>query len=161
MRGVRDDSVFVLGSTGPLSDMLKGLAAELGLEERVLFLGRIPEEILPAYYHACDVFCLPSVEPSEAFGLVQVEAMACRKPVVSCELNNGVSYVNRDGVTDLVVPPRDPSALAAAINRLLEDEPLRKKMGQAGYARAKSEFTPERMWEGMLAVYQRVMSDGR
>ncbi len=156
MREVRGDSVLVLGSTGPSSGMLKGLAAELGLEERVFFPGRIPEEMLPAYYHACDVFCLPSVEPSEAFGLVQVEAMACRKPVVSCELNNGVSYVNRNEITGLVVSPRDPRALAAALNRLLEDATLRIRMGEAGYARAKSEFTLERMWDGMLAVYRAV-----
>ncbi len=161
MREVRDDAVLVLGGTGPLSDALKGLAATLGLGERILFSGRIPEDALPSYYQAADVFCLPSVEPSEAFGLVQVEAMSCGKPVVCCELDNGVTYVNQHGVTGLVVPPRDPGALAAALNRLLEDATLRIRMGEAGYARAKGEFTLERMWEGMLAVYQRVMSDGR
>lgn len=156
MRGVRDDAVLVLGGTGPLSGPLQELAATLGLGERVIFTGRIAEEALPAYYHAADIYCLPSVEPSEAFGLVQVEAMACRKPVISCELGNGVSYVNRDGVTGLVVPPRDPRALADALNRLLEDGALRKKMGDAGHARAKSEFTLDRMWDGMLDVYRTV-----
>ena len=159
MREVRDDAVLVIGGTGPLTGPLRELAATLGLGERVLFTGRIPEETLPAYYHAADVFCLPSVEPSEAFGLVQVEAMACRKPVVSCELGNGVSYVNRNGTTGLVVPPRDPPALAAALNRLLEDGALRKKMGDAGHARAKSEFTLERMGDGMLAVYRQVIGN--
>jgi len=156
MREVRNDAVLVLGGTGPLSDSLGQLAASLGLTERVLFPGRIAEEALPAYYHAADVFCLPSVDRSEAFGLVQIEAMACRKPVVSCELGNGVSYVNQGGVTGLVVPPRDPQALAVALNRLLEDATLRIRMGEAGYARAKSEFTLERMWGGMLNVYQTV-----
>jgi rhamnosyl/mannosyltransferase len=159
MREVRNDAVLVLGGTGPLRDSLSELAASLGLADRVLFPGRIAEEALPAYYHAADVFCLPSVEPSEAFGLVQVEAMACRKPVISCELNNGVTYVNRHEETGLVAPPRDPGALAAALNRLLQDETLRKRMGEAGYARAKSEFTLERMWEGTLAVYRSVISE--
>ena len=157
MRELRDDAILVLGGTGPLSESLKELAASLGLAGRIVFPGRIADEDLPAYYHAADVFCLPSVEPSEAFGLVQVEAMACRRPVVSCELGNGVSYVNRDGVTGLVVPPADSRALAAALNRLLDDAPLRKRMGEAGYARAKSEFTVEAMTRGMLSVYQAVL----
>ena len=130
---------------------------EAGLVERVLFTGRIPEEALPAYYHAADVYCLPSVEPSEAFGLVQLEAMACRKPVICCELNNGVSYVNQHEVTGLVVPPRYCHALAWALNELLSDEPKRKNMGEAGYARAHSEFTLERMREGTLQVYRQVL----
>jgi len=157
MRNVRDDALLVLGGTGPRTASLKKVAASLGLNKRVYFPGRIPDEGLPSYYHACDVFCLPSVESSEAFGLVQVEAMACRKPVISCELNNGVTYVNRDGETGLIVPPRDPQALAAALNRLLDDELLRRKTGDAGYTRAKREFSPECMWDGMLDVYRRVV----
>jgi glycosyltransferase involved in cell wall biosynthesis len=146
-----------LGEQDPLKQSLKQLAITLGVSDRVIFTGRIPDEMLPAYYHAADVYCLPSVEPSEAFGLVQLEAMACRKPVVTCELGNGVSYVNRHGITGLVVPPRDPAALAAAINGLLENEALRHKMGEAAYIRARSEFTPERMRDGMQAVYRAVM----
>jgi rhamnosyl/mannosyltransferase len=160
MHQVRDDAVLVLGGTGPLSDGLKRLASESGVADRVMFTGRIPEEELPAYYHAADVYCMSSVEQSEAFGLVQVEAMACRKPVVSCELGNGVSYVNQHGVTGLVVPPRDPAALAGAINQLFEDQALREKLGQQGYARAKREFTLENMWGGMLGVYREVLGRG-
>ena len=139
-----------------MSAGLKALAAAEGLENRIVFAGRIPDEELPAYYHAAEVFCLPSLELSEAFGLVQVEAMACRKPVISCELGNGVSYVNKTGVTGLVVPPRDPRALAHALNRLLEDGALRKKMGDAGHARVKREFTLENMWNGTLRVYREI-----
>lgn len=157
MHAIRNDAVLVLGGTGPLTGGLQELAASLGLSGRVLFPGRISESELPAYYHAADVFCLPSVERSEAFGLVQVEAMACRRPVVSCELGTGVSYVNRDGVTGLVVPPRDAAALAAAINRLLDDAVMRREMGEAGYARAKEEFNEKAMLNGMLAVYGTVL----
>lgn len=156
MKAVRQDALLILGGTGPLSVGLKALAADEGLKNRVVFAGRIPDEELPAYYHAADVFCLPSVEPSEAFGLVQVEAMACRKPVVCCELGTGVSYVNQHEVTGLVVPPRDPEALADAINRLLDNDALRQKMGEAGHARAKDEFTLDRMWRKTLAVYREV-----
>lgn len=156
MKTVRQDALLILGGTGPLSAGLKALAAAEGLEDRVVFAGRIPDEALPAYYHAAEVFCLPSVEPSEAFGLVQVEAMACKKPVVCCELGTGVSYVNQHEVTGLVVPPRDPDALAAALNRLLDDDALRHEMGVAGHARAQNEFTLDRMWRETLAVYREV-----
>lgn len=156
MKAVRQDALLILGGAGPLSTDLKALATAEGLENRVVFAGRIPDEALPAYYHAADVFCLPSVEPSEAFGLVQVEAMACMKPVVCCELGTGVSYVNQHGVTGLVVPPRDPEALAEALNRLLDNDALRQKMGEAGHARAKGEFTLDRMWRETLAVYREV-----
>lgn len=156
MRGVRHDALLVLGGTGPLTARLEEITATMGLRERVRFTGRIPDEALPAYYHAADIFCLPSVEQSEAFGLVQVEAMACRKPVVCCDLANGVNYVSRNGVTGLAVPPRDPDALARALNELLDDERAREKMGEAGYARAKREFTLENMWNGTLQVYREI-----
>ena len=74
------------------------------------------------------MFCLPSVEPSEAFGIVQVEAMACGRPVVCSDLKNGVNWVNPDGVTGLAVPPRDERALALALTKLLEDRDLRERL---------------------------------
>ena len=93
--------------------------------------------MLPAYYQACDVFVLPASERSEAFGAVQVEAMAAGKPVVCTELGTGTSYVNQDGETGFVVPARNPDALAAAVNRLLADDDLRMRLGKAGSARAR------------------------
>jgi len=152
------DATLLLGGTGPLTDGLKHLAESLRLNDKVVFLGRVPDDELPAYYHASDVFCLPSVERSEAFGIVQVEAMACGKPVVCCELHNGVSYVNRHGVTGLVVPPRDPRSLAAALNELLGDEQKRNAMGDAAYTWARREFTLERMCRETLCLYQSVLS---
>jgi rhamnosyl/mannosyltransferase len=151
------DGVLLLGGHGPLTADLQRLVRNLGLESRVRFLGRVPSEDLPNLYHAAEVFCLPSVERSEQFGLVQLEAMACRKPVVCCELGNGVSYVNQHGVTGLVVPPRDPSALASAIQELLKDADLRRRMGDAGHERATREFSIDRMVSLMLSVYERVL----
>jgi glycosyltransferase involved in cell wall biosynthesis len=159
MRDVREDALLVLGGNGPLTTALKHLSATLGVNGRIMFVGRISEYDLPAYYHAADVFCMPSVEPSEAFGQVQVEAMACGKPVVCCELQNAVTYINQHGVTGLAVPPRDPDALARALNRLLDDERVRLEMGQAAYARAKREFTLENMWNGTLGVYRNIMRE--
>jgi rhamnosyl/mannosyltransferase len=100
------------------------------------------------------VFCLPSVETSEAFGLVQLEAMACARPVVSCELGNGVNVVNTAGVTGLAVPPRDPDALAAALGRLLGDPALRQRLGEQARQRAWGSYSRQAMIERHLALYR-------
>jgi rhamnosyl/mannosyltransferase len=150
------DAQLLLGGEGPLTGKLQRRVDSLGLAGRVTFLGRIPDEQLADFYFACDVFCMPSVEPSEAFGLVQVEAMACARPVVCCELHNGVTYVNRHDVTGLVVPPCQPAALAAALRRLLSDGALRQRLGEAAAARVRQEFSQQAQCEGMLAVYNRV-----
>ncbi len=152
---------LLLGGQGPLTLELERSARDAGVADRVVFLGRIAEAELPAYYHACDVFCLPSVEPAEGFGIVQIEAMACGKPVVCCELHNGVTWVNRDGVTGLVVPPADGKALAAALARLGGDAALRARLGEQGRARALAEFTTEAMCRGTLRVYQQVLGSRR
>ncbi len=149
--------VLVIGGDGPLTPGLKALTQSLGLSARIRFVGRIPDAELPFYYHACDVFCMPSVEPAEAFGLVQLEAMACGKPVVCCELHNGVTYVNRDGETGLVVVPRDPQALARALTRLLDDPVLRRQFGEHGRRRARGEFSMDSMAAGTLRVYGQVL----
>jgi glycosyltransferase involved in cell wall biosynthesis len=100
---------------------------------------------------------LPSISRNEAFGLVQLEAMACYKPVVSTDLQTGVPYVNRNGVTGFVVPPKDPRALAEAINRLLEDEGLKVRMGIEGRRRVEKEFTREKMARETLKLYEEVL----
>ncbi len=102
---------------------------------------------------------LPSVEKAEAFGLVQLEAMYCRRPVVSCRLGTGVDWVNQDGITGMVVPPRDPGALASAVNRLLDDSATRTSMGEAGRQRVDREFSMETMVRRMLALYREVCGE--
>lgn len=149
---------LILGGQGPLTGHLRQVAGEAGVADRVVFVGRIPESELAAYYHACDVFCLPSVEPAEAFGIVQVEAMSAARPVVCCELKNGVTWVNRDGETGLVVPPADSRALAAALRRLADDAALRARLGAQARERALAEFTSEVMARGTLQVYRKVLA---
>lgn len=158
MRELPDASVMI-GGKGPLTDELVALTQNLGVADRVEFVGRIPEAELAAYYHACDVFCMPSVERSEAFGIVQLEAMACGKPVVCCELNNGVTWVNRHEFSGLVVPPGDVAALAAALARLKNDGTLRAKLGRQGRERALHEFSIDAMARGTLAVYRKALAN--
>ena len=88
---------------------------EKRLGERVLFAGRVADADLPAFYQACDLFVLPSIARTEAFGVVQIEAMAAGRPVVSTNLPTGVPWVNQDGVSGLVVPPGDAAALGDAL----------------------------------------------
>ena len=152
-------AVLVIGGEGPLTAEWKALAQSLSMTDRIRFVGRIPDAELPFYYHACDVFCMPSVAPAEAFGLVQLEAMACGKPVVCCELHNGVTYVNRDGETGLVVPPRDARALAAALSALLTNPMLRQRLGQEGRRRIRTKFSWNAMIAGTLGVYECLLGE--
>ena len=135
---------------------LEHLAVKLGVADRVTFLGQ--QDDLPALYQACDVFTLPSSERSEAFGIVQLEAMAAGRPVVSCDVGTGVAWVNQHEVTGLVVPPRDPDRLAIALNRLLDNPPLRARLGLAGQARVRQEFTHDHMVGKIEHLYQQVLA---
>jgi glycosyltransferase involved in cell wall biosynthesis len=143
----RCPGTLLLVGDGPLEGELRMQVATLGLQDRVRFIGRVSDEDLPAYYHASDVFVLPSVAVTEAYGLVQIEAMAAGVPVVSTNLPTGVPWVNQDGVTGLVVPPRDAGALAAALGRLLGDEGLRRSLGASGRQRAEAVFSRDRTIE--------------
>lgn len=155
------DGVLILGGDGLLRESLQAQAEQLGVAGKVLFQGRIPEDQLAAYFHACDVFCLPSVEQSEAFGLVQAEAMACGKPVVNTWLHNGVNEVSRDGETGLTVPVRDPVALAAALTRLAREPELRETLGRNAALRARSEYSMAGMTSAHLALYRELLSTRR
>ncbi len=142
---------------GPLHRALRTLAAELQIADRVVFMGKIDHQLLVSCYHAAKVFAMPSILRSEAFGLVQVEAMAAGLPVVNTQIDSGVPYVSLDGQTGLTVPPRDPDALACAINRLLDDDNLRGSFGRAARIRAEQEFSVEVMAARTLSLYDKVM----
>jgi rhamnosyl/mannosyltransferase len=148
--------LWVIG-VGPLEDSLKHLAAQMGLADRVQFLGKVSEADLMAYYHACDVFVLPSITNAEMFGVVQLEAMACHKPVISTDLPTGVSWVNQHGKTGYVVRRESVGDLAGAIRRLLDSPELREEMGEAGRVRVEENFTSTKMAEAMLQVYQEML----
>ena len=150
----------LIAGDGPLSGALAAEAARLGVADRVVLLGRVNDADLKACYHACDVFALPSVERSEAFGIVQLEAMACGKPVVNTRLDSAVPHVSLDGLTGFTVPPGDPAALAAALNALLDDPARRAAMGAAGRQRVREEFSAELMARRTLEVYREIVAGG-
>ena len=147
--------------TGPLEAELRALAAAAGVADRVTFCGDISDAELPCYFHACDIFVFPSVTPNEAFGLVQVEAMACGKPVVACTLRSGVPWVCADGVTGLTVPPGENQPLALALRRLLGDESLRQRLGAEGRRRANSEFAVQVMVRRYQTLFHQLVTEQR
>jgi glycosyltransferase involved in cell wall biosynthesis len=153
--GEVDGHLLIVGE-GPLRGVLGLVAERAGVGGRVTFLGNV-EDVVP-YYHAADVFALSSVARSEAFGIVQLEAMACRKPVVNTRLDSGVTFVSVDGVTGLTVPPGDEPALAGALNKLLGDHALSAEYGRAARLRVEGEFSLEVMTRRTLQLYDEVMS---
>ncbi len=160
MAGVRGHLLLV--GEGPLLKKLERQAFDAGATDRITFLGRVSQEEMIGYLHASDVFVMPSIARSEAFGIAQLEAMACGKPVVNTRLQSGVPSVSIDGETGVTVgllPTQTP--LAAAINRLLDDPALRGKFGAAAARRAREEFSVEMMVDRTLDLYREVMANGR
>ena len=150
------DSRLLLIGDGPLRQSLEEEARSMGVADKVTFVGEV-DNVVP-YLQAASVFVLSSVARSEAFGIVQLEAMACGKPVVNTSLRSGVPYVSVDGLTGITVPPSDSDALAAAINQLLDDDVLREKLGAAGRSRVEAEFSADLMAERTLNLYKEILS---
>lgn len=153
-----DGKVIIIGR-GPEWGRLNRLISDKRLHDKVILENSVTNFNLLPYYRSCDVFVLPSIYRSEAFGIVLLEAMACGKPVISTELGTGTSWVNQHGVTGLVVPPGDPKALADAINTIMDDRSLAKRMGEAGRKRVLENFTKELMAERVLKVYKEVLGE--
>lgn len=136
---VKNCELFIAG-TGELEAELKAFAKANGMEKTVHFLGFLPDKTLRQAYGDCDIFVLPSVVKSEAFGIVQLEAMVYGKPVINTSLPSGVPHVSIDGETGITVPPSDEKALAKAINTLAENKELREKYGRNAAERVEKYF---------------------
>ena len=146
------DAHCLIAGQGDLQDELEGLRGELGLDARVRLLGFVSD--VPALMAAADVFCLPA--RAEPFGLVLVEAMAARLPVVAAREGGPVEIVE-DGVTGSLVPPQDTAALAAALTELVQDPERARAMGELGRLHYKERFTSARMAREIAAFYRSVL----
>lgn len=144
------DATLLLVGTGPLEARLRRLAQRVS--DRVHFLGSLSDAEVAACYELANLFVLPSVEASEAFGVVQVEAMAHGLPVVNTQLPTGVPWVSQHGVTGLTVPPRDPRALAAAINLILRSPDMAEEFSRNARRRAQ-EFRREKILHQLYSLY--------
>mgnify|MGYP003732484221 CR=1 FL=1 len=151
-----ENYLLVLVGDGPERPIVETLTHELNLERRVLRFDHVPYSDLPRYYSAADVFVLPSIDRGEAFGLVVVEAMACGVPVVTTELGTGTSFHNIDGVTGMVVQPRNEKALADAISEICE---TRDKFDAETIRKRAEEFSVERFTENMQSLFFEVLKE--
>ena len=156
MRNI-DGHLLIVGD-GHLREDLENRARANNVSHKITFLGEVHNDDTVPYYHAADVFALASIARSEAFGIVQLEAMACGKPVVNTDLDSGVPWVSLHEKTGLTVPPNDPLALAGAINKLLDDPELSEAYGRAARERVDDEFDQDVMLERMVELYSEVLS---
>jgi len=156
IRAMRDvEGCLLIVGEGPLHARLEEEAKANGVEDRVVFLGKV-HDVAP-YYYAADVFALASCMRSEAFGIVQIEAMACGTPVVNTSLRSGVPFVSPHGETGITVPPACPDALALGLNALLDDPRRRAALGMAARRRAAALFDLDGMVDNTLRLYSEVL----
>ena len=148
------DARIVLVGAGPLEGYLRREIAAKGLAEKVFLPGNV-EDLRP-WYLGCEFLVLPSNSALEAFGIVQIEAMALGKPVISSDLPTGVTYVNRNGETGLTFPVGDASAFAAACNRLLSDTALRGRLGENARRRTFEKFSYTAMRDAAVPFFRRL-----
>jgi len=137
---------------------LMAVAADCGVADRVVFEGNQPRSALQRWYAAADVFVTtPWYEP---FGITPLEAMACARPVVGSAVG-GVRYTVVAGETGLLVPAKDPGALARALVRLRADPARAAAMGEAGLRRVRTEFTWERVAASLAEVFEQAIAAAR
>ena len=149
-----DDYVVLIGGAGPLEAELKSQIQALGLEDKVKLLGRISDEEVVAHYGACTLFCMSSVFKTEAFGIVQIEAMSCGKPIVATRIpGSGVAWVNEHKVSGLNVEPMNAQQLAEAIVAIAENEDAYKTFCEGAAQRYRDLFTKEKMIGNLQEIY--------
>lgn len=154
IRAAHPTARYAVAGVGIRRGHLERLISELGLADAVRLLGFVPDEELPALYNAADVFVLDSRRFDllvEGFGIAIVEASACGLPVIGGR-SGGIPEAVRDGETGLIVDPEAPAAVAAAINRLLADGELRRRMGAAGRAAVEQYYNWDRVAADLMAL---------
>lgn len=144
---------LVIVGSGDLLEKYKALARELKIEGRVIFAGKVSDSDLPRYYNLADLVVLPSIDKSEAFGIVLVEGMACDKPVVASDLAGVRSVVGEAG---LLVTPKDVGDLAKKISQILNDEEMAKKMGAAGRKKVEQMYDWKIIGKELRGLYDEV-----
>ncbi|OSI78143.1 glycosyl transferase family 1 [Bradyrhizobium canariense] len=152
-----EGALAIIGQ-GSLRRKLEILAADLGVTNRVFFLGALSDSEVKTYLHASRVLAFPSVTRAEAFGLVQLQAMAAGLPVVNTALPTAVPHVARHGLEALTVPPNDSPCLATALNQILKDTALAARLGQSGKIRANQIYNQTEFLRGMQTIYFEVLS---
>jgi len=150
-------SRLVVVGEGPEKNALVALAKRLALLDRIEFAGTLDEAGIAAQLGRARALVLPSVDASEAFGLVQLEAMAAGVPVVATDLPTGVPEVGVAGETGFLVPPGDSDALRGVLALLQAEPDLRQRLGEAGRLRFQQHYARERMIERLVSWYGEIL----
>lgn len=152
-----DNFIFLIGGNGPLETSLIQKIEKLGLQSKVFLLGYISEQEALAYYAACDIFCLSSTVKTEAFAIVQLEAMLFSKPIVSTNIpGSGVPWVNENNVSGLVVDVKNPREMASAILKIIENEDIYNLFCTNSRKRYDDNFTLDKMCDKLLQFYTKI-----
>lgn len=147
---------LVLVGMGDMIQEYKKKCENLGIADNAIFTGFVDDDTLIEYYKSSDVVVLPSTTIQEGFGMVLIEGNACGKPVIGTKVG-GIKYVIKDGETGLLVPPKNPEALAEAIIKLLQDEDMAKKMGKNGRILVEEKYTWDKVAKMTEKVYEELI----
>ena len=158
-RHIIPDAFIVIVGDGPLRQNLESVINNESARDRILLAGKLNGEQLAHLFQRASLFCLPSVERSEAFGVVQIEAMAYGIPVITTEIpGSGVPWVNQDRVSGINVPPGDPHRLAGACNEILLSERLHMTLSIGARKRFLAEFSEQVFVERIVSAYRRLIN---
>lgn len=153
------DYQILIGGTGPLKKHLSWLIEEMGVGNRVKLLGFVDDEEVPNYFQAADVFCLSSIWKTEAFAIVQIEAMSCGKPIISTAIpGSGVSWVNKDDKSGVITRVCDAKSLADSIKITFKEENY-SRFSKGSKSRYKKRFTLNKMIDKCINTYEDVLSE--
>ena len=158
------DFIYLIVGDGPYRGVLEGVAKELGVSDRVIFTGKVPDEDIPDIHALSDVFVMPSREhleedSVEGFGMVFLEANACNKPVIGGRAG-GVPEAIEEGVTGLLVDPHSPKEIAEALALLLTDHDFAHRLGTQGRSRVIRECQWAQVGERVLSLLRSVQAEG-
>ena len=151
-----DLSLCIVGQ-GELQQQVEDSITRSGIDNRARLLGYVDDEKVRALLAECDCLCMSSIERTEAFGVVLIEAMRYGKPLVVSDIpGSGVGFAAQDQVNGLLTAPADPAALGDALNRLHDDPQLARQLGEAGAKRFADEFHIDRVAEGFTRIYESI-----
>ena len=152
------DKLILIAGEGVLEGALSRMILAMNLQDKVKMLGALTNDEVVRHLNFCHVFCLPSVEKNEAFGVVLLEAMSLGKPLITSRVEgSGIHWVNREGVSGFHVPVRDPLAMAQAIEGLFADPVRYEKLSEGSKERFEEIFTLPKMVDGVLRLYKEAL----
>ncbi len=158
MQHIKQAQLIIIGQ-GEEYDSLKQLIEQLKLQNKVQLAGKLDDQLLHALLHSCDVFCLSSIERTEAFGLVLLEAMSHGKPLMVSNLpGSGMTWVCQDQQTGIFTEPMDSDDISQKLQQLLANKEQLQHYGQQGFARLQQTFSLQTITDKTYALYQQILA---